>query len=160
MKDWMNTLQETPLSKAIAQSAWLFPTIETIHVLAIVLVVGSILWVDLRLLNIADKHRGFVQLSARLLPITWSSFGLAALAGALLFISKASAYYANTPFRLKLICILLAGANMLIFNLFGAAHVADWDSGRPPARARVAGGISLCLWVTVVALGRWIGFTT
>ena len=138
----------------------MFPTIETVHVFALVLVVGTIMTVDLRLLGIANKDRPFSEVAAEMLPWTWAAFAIAALAGMLMFSSKALTYYGNIPFRLKMVCLLLAGINMVMFHWLGTRHLEAWDRGRPPRAAKLAGGASLLLWVTIVAAGRWVGFTT
>ena len=138
----------------------MFPTIETVHVFALVLVVGTIMTVDLRLLGIANKDRPFSEVASEMLPWTWAAFAIAALAGMLMFSSKALTYYGNIPFRLKMICLLLAGINMVMFHWLGTRHLEAWDRGRPPRAAKLAGGASLLLWVTIVAAGRWVGFTT
>jgi hypothetical protein len=158
--DWMRALQEQPFAVAIAESDWLFPFFETIHVFALTLVVGSIAMIDLRLLGIGQRNRAISEVTATLLPWTWSAFAGAAAAGIVLFCSKATAYYQNIPFRIKMVCLALAAVNMLLFHLFTARNISSWDVGRPPAGARVAGGLSLLLWITIVATGRWIGFTT
>jgi hypothetical protein len=152
-------LQNLGFATQISESDWLFPSIETVHVLALVLVVGSIMTVDLRLLGLGNRNRSVSALSREMLPWTWCAFGFAALAGFLMFSSKAVAYYGNVPFRLKMLCLLLAGINMAYFNLVTARGVDAWDSGRPPLGARIAGGASLVLWISIVAAGRWIGFT-
>jgi hypothetical protein len=95
-----------------------------------------------------------------MLPWTWTAFAIAALAGMLMFSSKALTYYGDIPFRLKMVCLLLAGINMVMFHWLGTRHLDTWDRGRPPRAARFAGGASLLLWTTIVAAGRWIGFTT
>ena len=138
----------------------MFPTIETVHVFALVLVVGSIMTVDLRLLGLTNKERPFSQVAAEMLPWTWTAFGVAALAGMLMFSSKALTYYGNIPFRLKMVCLLLAGINMVLFHWLGVRRLATWDHQQPPWSAKMAGGASLLLWTTIVAAGRWIGFTT
>jgi hypothetical protein len=153
-------LQDLSFPTNIRESGWLFPTIETIHVFALVLVIGSIMTVDLRLLGLANRERPFSQVAAEMLPWTWLAFAVAATAGALMFSSKALTYYANIPFRVKIVCLVLAGINMLAFHWIGARHLRSWDAGKPPARARFAGGVSLLLWTVIVATGRWIGFTT
>lgn len=153
-------LQDLSLPTQIRESDWLFPTIETAHVFALVLVVGTIMTVDLRLLGFANKERPFSQVAAEMLPWTWTAFAVAALAGMLMFSSKALTYYGNIPFRLKMVCLLLAGINMVMFHWLGTRHLEAWDRGRPPRAARLAGGASLLLWTTIVAAGRWIGFTT
>ena len=157
---WLSRLQDLNLPTQIRESVWMFPTIETVHVFALVLVVGSIMTVDLRLLGVANKERPFSQVAAEMLPWTWTAFGVAALAGMLMFSSKALTYYGNIPFRLKMVCLLLAGMNMVLFHWLGVRRLASWDHQQPPWSAKMAGGASLLLWTTIVAAGRWIGFTT
>ena len=156
----LTQLQNLNFPTQIRESDWLFPTIETVHVFALVLVVGSIMTVDLRLLGFANKERPFSQVASEMLPWTWVAFVVAALAGMMMFSSKALTYYSNIPFRLKMACLLLAGINMVMFHWLGTRHLEIWDRGRPPWGARFAGGTSLLLWTTIVAAGRWIGFTT
>jgi hypothetical protein len=153
-------LQNLPLPTEIRESSWLFPTIETVHVFSLVLVIGSIMVIDLRLLSLSNKDRSFTELSAEILPWTWAAFLGAAIAGALMFSSKAVIYYGNIPFRLKMLLLIIAASNMLSFHMITARNVASWDLGRTPLAARIAGGLSLCLWTGIVAAGRWIGFTT
>ena len=160
LRETCQWLQDLSFPTNIRESEWLFPTIETVHVLALVLVVGSILMVDLRLLGLASRERSVRAITAERLPLTWSAFVVAAVAGALLFSSKAVTYYDDLPFRLKMICLALAGINMAVFHLLTYRKVAAWDQGPTPLGARVAGGVSLILWITIVAAGRWIGFTT
>ena len=153
-------LESTPLGKFIAQSTWAFPTIESIHVFALVVVVGTIVIVDLRLLGVASRSRAVSQLSDDILPITWTCFVLAAITGSLLFSSKATHYLDNWPFRVKMVLLMLAGANMLMFHFKTYATVGQWDNdARAPSAARIAGALSLTFWIGVVVFGRWIGFT-
>jgi uncharacterized membrane protein len=154
-------MQDLSFPTAIREFTWLFPTIETIHVLALVLVIGSIFMVDLRLLGIANRSRSVTQLIAQTLPLTWSAFAVAAGAGLLLFTSKAvTCYSSNIPFRVKMICLVLAGLNMACFHRLTYPKVAEWNQGPPLLAARFAGGMSLMLWIIIVAAGRWVGFTT
>jgi hypothetical protein len=153
-------LQDLKFPTEIRESDWLFPTIETVHVFALVLVVGSIMTVDLRLLGFANRERPFSELAGEMLPWTWVAFLVAASAGLMMFSSKALIYYGNIPFRLKMCCLLLAGINMVVFHWLGTRHLAAWDRNEPPRLAKFAGGTSLLLWAGVVAAGRWIGFTT
>jgi uncharacterized protein DUF6644 len=152
-------LEHMPFAVAIAKSNWLFPLIETLHVLAFTIVVGSVAMLDLRLLGLGSMRRPLSELMRSVLPWIWSAFVVAAICGVLLFSSKASTYYVNVPLRIKLTCLILAAANMLIFHR-GARGIPAWECGPLPLRARVAGGISLALWIAIIASGRWIGFTT
>lgn len=153
-------LQDLNLPTQIRESVWMFPTIETVHVFALVLVVGTIMTVDLRLLGLANKERTFSEVAGEMLPWTWTAFTVAVIAGMLMFSSKAVTYYGNLPFRLKMVCLLLAGINMLMFHWVGTRNLAAWDRGRTPRSAKFAGAASLLLWITIVGAGRWVGFTT
>ena len=156
----MQVLEHKPFAVAIAESTWMFPCFETIHVMALTLVVGTVAMMDLRLLGIGSKDRSISELTASVLPWTWSAFAVAATAGLLLFSSKAATYYVNIPFRVKMVCLVFAAVNMLVFHFVTERDLATWDRGRTPTGARVAGIVSLVLWVVIVATGRWIGFTT
>lgn len=156
----LQALYDTGLAAQIRENEFAFPWIESVHVLAITLVVGSIAILDLRLLGWASRDRAVTRLSADVLPVTWAAFGVAVLSGSLLFASNAPKYLENPYFRAKLVLLVLAGLNMLMFQLLVRRNLAGWDAGRPtPAAARVAAALSLVLWTCVVACGRWIGFT-
>ena len=152
-------LEATAPAVAISESEWLFPAIETFHVLALTMVFGSIAMLDLRMLGLANRSLGVKQLSGEVLPWTWSAFVIAAISGALMFISAATKYYGNIPLRIKIALLALAGANMVVFHLTGYRSVATWDHSMPtPRSARIAAGLSLSLWIGVVFAGRWVGF--
>ena len=134
--------------------------VPCVHVLAITLVFGTILIVDLRLLGFASYRGSAATLIAELLPYTWIAFVVAVITGGLLFISNAVAYANNTQFLLKLVAIAIAGLNMMWFHSTAYRRIADWDADMPPpAAARFAGISSLIVWTLVICLGRWIGFT-
>ena len=156
--DW---LQNTQVASAIGENEILFPWIESIHVLAIVLVVGTILIVDLRLLGLASLDLTVRRVMRDVIPYTWGAFGVAALTGSLMFSSDAVHYAHNSMFQVKLVLLALAGLNMAVFHLIGVRDIARWDKvdGRMPIAARAAAAISLLLWIGVVAMGRGIGFT-
>src|ERR1700724_274286 len=154
-------LQTTTVATAISENEILFPWIESVHVLAIVLVVGTISIVDLRLLGVASLDRTVSRLMADVLPYTWGAFGIAAITGSLMFSSDAVHYAHNYFFRGKLVLLALAGLNMAVFHFVGIGDIERWDAGtrRTPFAARAAATISLLLWIAVVAFGREIGFT-
>jgi hypothetical protein len=156
----LEALYATGLAAQIRENELAFPCIESVHVLAVALVVGSIAVVDLRLLGWASRDRPVSRLSADVLPVTWAAFGVAAVSGFLLFASNAPKYLENPYFRGKLALLALAGLNMLVFQLVVERDLPAWDAGRPtPRAARLAAALSLVLWTLVVACGRWIGFT-
>jgi len=154
------TIYDTPLAVAIRENGLLFPTIESIHVLAITLVVGSIFVVDLRLLGLASKGRAVSRLTGEILPLTWTAFVLAAVTGSLLFASNAVKYSHNSFFLAKMALLVLAFFNMLVFHFVTSRGIERWDeSPSVPAGVRIAGGMSLAIWMVVIICGRWVGFT-
>jgi uncharacterized membrane protein len=160
LQSFCEWLQNSAVGSFISVSTWAFPTIETVHVFALVIVVGTIAIVDLRLLSVASRNRSVSQLSNDVLPITWTAFCLAAVTGGLMFSSKAVEYLANWPFRIKMALLALAGLNMIYFHFMTYRTVHKWDSAdRAPSAARFAGALSLTFWIGVVVFGRWIGFT-
>jgi len=157
--DFLTWLGETPLSQSIAESTWLFPTIEVVHVFAICMVFGTIAIIDLRLLGLASTNRDYTEMARELLPWTWGAWAVAATFGTLLVASRPVAYFDNTDFRLKFLCMGLAGINMLVFQFIISRNVAEWYKGRAPLSGRIAGGLSLVLWIGVVYFARKTGFT-
>src|ERR1700694_3445162 len=107
----MEWLQASSLAVFIHKTAWAFTTIELIHVIAISLVIGTIAIVDLRLLGVASTKRPVAELARQVLPFTWAAFVLAAMAGSLMFISRATEYFVNPILWIKMSIIVLAGIN-------------------------------------------------
>jgi hypothetical protein len=153
-------MQNSALSEYLRTSLKAMPIVEAIHVMAVATVFGTIVLVDLRLLGYPNVQRSFSRLHHELLQWTWMAFGIAFITGWLLLIVNAVTYYRNTALWLKMGVIVLAGINMLVFELVTARSVSKWDKGvLPPAAARTAGALSIAFWIAVIVLGRWIGFT-
>jgi hypothetical protein len=158
LKSILEAVQATSWAVGIAESDLLFPIIETVHVLALALVFGSISIIDLRLLG-RFPHRGVKELSAEVLPWTWIAFVGAVISGGLMFISAAVKYAYMPQFQFKLLLIGLAGINMLVFHFRAYRSVETWDQASvTPPLARAAATLSLVFWIGIVTLGRWIGF--
>ena len=156
---FLEWLQGWPLAVFIHKKPWAFTTIEVVHVFAISLVIGTIMIVDLRLLGIASTKRPFAELSRQVLPFTWAAFVVAVIAGLLLFISRAADYFGSPVYWVKMLLIVLAGINMMIFEFITVRDVQKWNiNSTPPPPARLAGGISITCWVLVAVLGRLIAF--
>lgn len=154
------SIQYSELGISIAESLWAFPTLETIHVIALVTVFGTILIMDLRLLGVASQNYPVTAMSRDTLKWTWMGFVVAAITGTLLYISKASSYMINPFFMGKMLLLAIAGLNMAYFHRVTWKTVENWDqSPAVPTSAKVAGITSLLFWVTIVFFGRAIGFT-
>lgn len=154
------SLETSAIGDFMATSGWAFPTVESLHVIALVTVVGTIAIMDLRLLGLASNKTAVTIMSKDTLPWTWGAFILAAITGLLLFVSKASSYVINPYFLWKMGLLVIAGLNMLYFHFVTYKTVEHWDeSPTVPTGAKIAGLLSLIFWAAVVFFGRAIGFT-
>lgn len=160
LSDFLLGIENSALGTAIREGAYFFPMLESLHVIALVSVVGSIVAVDLRLLGLASRELPVTRLTNVLLPLTWGAFVVAAISGLLLFSSTPVRYVANTELRLKFFFMFLAAVNMLLFHFVTYKNVNGWDTSEAiPSSARWAGGLSLVLWGLVIVFGRWAGFS-
>jgi hypothetical protein len=158
--DIISFLENSSVADSIRENDLLFPVIESVHVLSICLVVGSILVVDLRLLGLASARWPVSRVTRATLPLTWGAFIVAVASGGLMFISNATKYLGNGFFISKMALIAVAGLNMVVFHFIGSRDLPKWENdSQLPLPARLAGGLSILLWIAVVACGRWIGFT-
>ena len=152
-------LEQTSAGTGIRESIWLFPILLTIHAVSIILVVGTISVVDLRLLGLRLWREPVTDVLEHLLPWTLRGVVIMALSGALLAWSHAVQYYHSPFFRTKMLLIVLAGTNALVFHVTIYRTVGTWNQASlPPGRARLAGLLSLMLWIGVVATARAIGY--
>ncbi|MBJ6987839.1 MULTISPECIES: DUF6644 family protein [unclassified Devosia] len=153
-------LQNSGLANWVNTGGATYPVVESLHVLAVALVFGTILIVDVRLLGFASTNRPYTKVAHDLLHLTWVGFVVAVITGFLLFLPNATGIFANVNFQIKMLMIMLAGVNMFILELISARDVSVWDTNNPPPnKARIAGLLSLCFWTAVIVFGRLIGFT-
>jgi hypothetical protein len=156
----LESIQTSAIADWMRYTNAAMPVVEATHVLAAVLLFGTVLIVDLRLLRFVDSSRAFTRMSRETLPLTWLAFGISVVTGSLMFTTSAQTYFGNTAFQLKALALFGAGLNMALFQLLTARGATVWNRNRVgPGAARVAGLLSMLLWAAVVLLGRWIGFT-
>jgi hypothetical protein len=149
---WM---QNSDIGTGIRESIWLFPIVETTHVLALALSVGVLVWFDLRLMGWGMKHEPVSQIHKQVMPFAFVGFAIMMLTGVLLFWSEAEKCYLSGFFRLKVLFLVLAGLNAGIFELGTKKSIEDWDKYPvPPPKARMAGLISILSWTAVIIAGR------
>ena len=134
----------------LQQSATAYLFVNAAHILGLAVLLGAILPFDLRLLGFFRRFPVEV-LGPFLVRCAAAGLGLALVTGAWLFSVKPEEYLANTAFRLKLVLLAFALVNI------GLQHRSPVFMRRPAA-ARVRAGLSLCLWLSVLVAGRWIGF--
>ncbi len=158
--DLLHQLKETGFATAIRENGSLFPWIESIHVLGVTVVIGTVGLIELRLLGISSRNRPVSRVLKDVLPIVWAAFAVSVISGFLLFASNAPTYAYNTFFLSKAALLLLVGLNAFGFHTFVERSIARWDTAaRTPLPARLSGVVSLLAWIGIVICGRWVGFT-
>lgn len=156
VSDWQ-WLEHSMLSHIIRQWIWLYPTIESLHLLGLSLLVGAIVLFDVRLLG-ASRQLLVTDLAQHLLPWAYLGFALVALTGLLLFAVDATHLATNPAFRLKLLLLTAAGVNAALFHL-KYRSVGLWNRGTgAPLAVRAIAVLSLLLWAAIVVCGRWIAY--
>jgi hypothetical protein len=157
---FVTTIQQSGVGNWMRMTVTAMPIVEAIHVLSSAIVFGTILIVDLRLIGLRDMRKPFTRVHHELVRYTWLAFAVSAITGTMMFAANASTYYGNTAFRLKMLALLAAGVNMAIFELGTSRSVSSWDkAAKSPFGARFAGVASIVIWVGVLFIARWIGFT-
>jgi putative flippase GtrA len=148
--------EKSAIGEAIRNSQWLFPVIESVHLLALVLIAGAVLVVDMRLFGLGLRRQPVAQLARDAQP--WLIGGLTVMlsTGILLFLAEAIKCYYSPAFAVKMTSLLLA----LIFTFTVHRKVVLADESRVgPLWSRVVAVVSAALWSGVGIGGRWIGFS-
>ena len=148
-------LANTALARWL-QTGWVFPAVESVHLLSIALLVGAIAVVDLRLVG-ALRHVAIAPLLRSALPVALAGFLGAVASGTLLFVANAGDLVGNRVFALKLVLLSFAGLNAAWFHA-SAAKEALATTAPPPASMRLAGAVSLLLWAATIVAGRMIAY--
>lgn len=152
-------LYDSHIGTTIRESDNAFPLIESVHVLGVTLLVGTIALLDLRMLGLILKRIPVTQISRAVFPLTWSGFAVMFVSGFLLFWAEAAKNYSNTAFRIKLLLLLLVGVNPLVFHTTIYRRVHEWETHAvSPWRARTAAIVSLTLWSGIIIAGRLIAY--
>ena len=152
-------LENSSWATAIHQSLWLFPMLETAHLFGIVSLVGATSALDLRLIGLTMKGEPVSRIARRLLPWAWAGLTIQVVTGFCLFASEATRCFDNKAFRIKMVMLVLAGLNALLFHQTVYRRVTTWDEApATPLGAKFAGCCSILLWFGIVAAGRWIAF--
>ena len=136
-------------------SVWAFPILEAVHLLGLCMLGGALLIVDLRLLGAGLTRQPVARLARHARRWLITALAILISTGIPLFLSEAIKAYYNTSFWVKMTTLPIA----LAFTFAIRERVARQENGEPGVRGKVVGAVSLALWFTVAAAGRWIGFS-
>jgi hypothetical protein len=152
-------LADTPWSVDLHESQYAYSILESVHVWTMAVFFGSVVMFDLRLLGWTLRKVPATEVVDRLQPLTIAAFVIMVISGVLLFYAIPLRSYQSIFFRFKMLLLLLAGLNVWIFHSRVYPKVAAWDSdGVQPKAARIAGAVSLVLWIGIIFSGRMIAY--
>jgi hypothetical protein len=156
--DWLTALEAVPWVAALRSSRWAYAGVNASHIVGIALLFGAVVPLDLRLMG-CWRSVSIKALARILVPVAAAGLGIAVAAGALLFSIRAVQYAGTTLFQVKLALIACGIVNALLLRRAVAWETASYDVGAlPPLRLRMAGALSIGLWLSVIVCGRMLGF--
>ena len=159
MSAFSQWLATTSGSIALRESLYMYPLVESIHVLTLCLFVGLAALLDLRLMGVTLTRVPMSEAARRLLPWMSAGFTIMVITGVLLFYAIPIRSYHSIWFRTKVILLVLAGVNAWVFHARIWCSVTTWDLDPvTPKAARVAGAASLVLWAGIIVTGRMIAY--
>jgi hypothetical protein len=152
-------IDATQSSTALRESFYVFPIVEGIHVISLALSVGLVIWFDLRLAGFILKDQPVSEVFRPIRPYVLTGFGIMFVTGLALFWSLALRCYSSPFFWGKMLMLLLAGINISVYHLTIDRRQWQWDKmPTPPVQARIAGIVSLTLWIGIIAAGRLMAY--
>jgi len=155
LSDW---LERTPLSVAIQDITWVIPLCQTVHILCLAVVLSSVVFLDVRLLGIGPRRVPVLALARRFLPPVWIAVALMALTGTILVIGEPARDLPNPVFQIKMLLLVCALAVTSVVQAGIAANPDAWDDGTAVWPARIAGAVSLLIWLGIAVCGRFIAY--
>ena len=152
------TIEGLAIARAMRENLWLYPAVEIVHIVGFVLLVGSVVMFDLRVLGLS-KQVSVTALARHLLPWSVAALLLIVPSGLAMFSAHANDFLGNRAFQVKMALLLAAGINAGIFHTGPFQTVAAWDTGATaPVGARVSVALSIAIWVAIIACGRLLAY--
>jgi hypothetical protein len=162
LDDFINWLGATPVSEVIQKVFWIIPTVQTVHILAISMVLASMAMFDLRLLGLAGKRHSITSFSRRFMPWLWGALIVLAISGGVLIVGEQRRALGNLFFLLKMCMLATAIIVTLGFQVLLKRDLKSGNADLTPRHfivAKIAGLLSLVLWVAIAVAGRLIAYT-
>ena len=145
--------ENMPLGLYIRQATWVFAVVETVHIMALAILLGSMLVIDLRLLGLGMRRQSTAEISRLLMPWFWTSFIIMIVTGISLFVSEAVRLSASAPFAYKMLFLIIA---VLVHLTLHRKVISNGIEGATLGKA--AACMSILCWLSIALAGRAIAF--
>jgi hypothetical protein len=159
MLDFAQWLAQTSASLAIQTNFWVIPTVQSIHIAAVGLVLSSVLLWDLRILGWMGTDQTLAETSRRYAPWLWGALGVLFATGLLMIVGEPVRELLSLSFWLKMALIVVAAGLAAVFQVTTGRPGSDWDAS--PGRRRIVKGlaaVTFLVWCAIVILGRFIAY--
>jgi hypothetical protein len=154
--DW---LAATPASTGIQNAGWIIPTVQTIHILSIAIVMSSVLLIHLRVLGVVSNAQPIDSIARRFLPWIWLTLVILLLSGTTLIVGEPGRSLQNPAFIAKMSMLVVVILLTLLFQRGLRRDARFWERSRGRLLGgRLLAGVSLLLWIAIVFAGRWIAY--
>jgi hypothetical protein len=151
-------LAGTPASQGIQREEWLIPLLQSVHIVAIAMVLSSVVMVDLRILGVG-RSQTMVQTARRFVPWLWTGLVILAATGAALIIGEPKRSLPNAAFQLKMVLLALAIAVTVAFQLSLRRNIRFWEEKRAGRTfTAILAVATFVLWCAIAIAGRWIAY--
>lgn len=159
LANFTNWLGATDWSVGLHESYYMQNWMESTHVLFLMISLGMLVVIDLRMLGWWMSDVPASKIAARIETPMFIGFGVMTLTGIILFTANPIRYEHSVWFRIKLVLLVIAFVNAVLFRRHMSRSVSTWDTDKvPPPRTRNAAALSLALWVLIVTCGRFIAY--
>jgi uncharacterized membrane protein len=154
--DWLSA---TPISLMFQTVEWIIPATQSVHILAVAIVMSSVIMVDMRLMGLAGHSQSISAMTRRFLPWVWCSLVVLLLTGSVLITAEPRRDLLNPIFQAKMILLLVVIVVTAVFQLIVQRNMEYWDlSPKARAGAWATALLSLLVWSAIVGCGRWIAY--
>jgi Family of unknown function (DUF6644) len=160
MQAFAQWLADGAMSQWLQRALWPIILLQTLHILAIAMVLSSVAMVELRVLGLASSAQTMTQTAQRFLPWIWSGLGVLAASGIVLVIAEPKRTLDNNPaFQIKMLMLAIAIAMTVAFQVSLRRNAGRWDSKAPGGKTIGALAVlTLMLWLAIAVAGRWIAY--
>jgi len=151
--DW---LSHTAASKVISTDPWIIPTVQTVHIMAVTVVMAPMMMLDLRMMGVAGRRQSISEVADRVIPPVWIALCVLLLTGIILTVGEPARELTSNAFRLKMVLVVLVSLITFFAHRRIKGNPTFWEERRGAAIAVAV--VSLLMWLSVATAGRWIAY--
>jgi hypothetical protein len=159
VQTFCNWLSNTPVSVWIQTTNWIIPWSQSVHIIAISLLAGVMLRMDARLLGVFGRNQTVAEMADRYMPWLWRLLVVALCTGIIQTVAEPTRQLMNPSFRWKMFLLALVLTLTILFVRQVRKNVDGWDRLPTSYGAKLVATVSICCWISIILLGRWIAYT-